>query len=284
MKRHSLSLKNVLFVGMIALILGSIFVQRACAMTDAAQEQCFFVLLPIEVRDRIAHYVDFCETDEEFVERVRNQKEVSVEHMAKFKPPMHTNSTEIIATYSIDQSKIIFLEKRDDRRKIQPRLALLDIQHDTLVKNRFADSAEYHKQLYDISRNIHGIALSHDGTMLAELQMIPHYGPKTFGTIIVGRMFYKDELMVKSGSLLNNTRCFTLSDDSNGDSYKIGFNKQGTKVLAYTIKRFLNEPNNREIVHMFFVNEEEHAALSVNSFDNYLRLNRICKSIEEQKK
>lgn len=273
-------------------------------ISDAVQAPCFFTLLSADVCNKIAYYLDFCETDQEFFERVRDQKEVPDEHIAQLSthrprienshgtaPPPTEGEAEFvsfapellkpIAAYSMDQSQIIFIEKRNYIFNIPARFAIVDIKTNTLVKNRFADSAAYQKELQEASRHIGGIALSYDGTRLAALRTIPpNHG--LIAHMRNGGMLYENGLLVGTDSTIKSTRkWFTIAEDAGGNSYKIGFNKQGTKVMTI---RTVDNFEKHEICKTFLlVTRGEHEARSINTLDAYFQTHWICKSIEYKK-
>jgi len=233
-------------------------------MADAAQKQCLFILLPVEVRNRIAYYLDFWETDEAFVERIKTQKKVSDEHMkmvdiyVRQEFLISGSKVDPIATYSIDQSKILFLLQKKDAYVAM--VSFLDIQTNTLVKNQFSD-----KEAFPPIKNL---ALSSNGTMLAQL---------------VRYMTCGDKLIVETGTVRNRSskkQEFGISEKirrlwSSGQSsrdYKIGFNKQTTKVLAYSM-------GDNEHTLFPLVPEAVHEARSTLTFDDYFACRAICKPI-----
>lgn len=268
----------------------------AMKRAHSVQEQCLLLMLPTDVLNKIAYYVDFCETDEEFVARVKNQKDVSIEHMAQLEKhrrmPIYTRLQrpkpfKPIATYSIDYSKIIFLEKRDDDCCIPAGFNVLDIKEDICTLNRLADSAEYRQYLHDMSKSIRSITLSRDGTMLAEMRTV-----MSSGRGHTERMFYKDELVVRKGPMNREAKIFTLAEDSHHNTYKIGFNKQGTKIAACSKKRvfdcrddiisfdLMSERYEDDDQSFLLVSKEEHDARTICSFQNYLQLHMICKTLK----
>lgn len=275
---------------MIVLLLFSTAVS-AMKRAEPEQAQCFFTWLPLELLNKIARYLDFCETDEECIARVKNQTAVSAEHMNQLEKHMKSAiSTSLppkpdapIATYSIDQSKIVFLQKRDIYCCIPASFGIVDIQSDTLVKNKFTESVAYHQYLQNKSGDVSAIALSFDGSMLAEARTVKASG---WGRNIE-RMFYEDELVVKISP--THQKRFTLSETSNHNEYKIGFNKQNTKIAALATKKVWNQEKKqieeREDNQLLpLVSEEEHTARSICTLPTYFRWHMICKDLQAQTK
>jgi hypothetical protein len=272
MKRYALSL---------ALLCVSI---TLVGMKRAEPEQvqgCLFALLPLELLNRIAWYLDFCETDEDFIARVKNQQQVSAEHVKRLEESKglvyEGLSQKPLAVYSIDQSKIIFLQTGPiqcvgDRVIAPTYVRMFDIHQNKLVSHRFEDSTAL-----DIATSSQGMGLSYDGALFAQVRTVT-----TSGVGNTERMFYKDELIVRISPM--HQKRFTLSENSNHNEYKIGFNKQSTKIAALAIKRVWDS-NKKTMVEQeddqsfLLVSGEEHIVRSVCNLQSYFLFHRICKSI-----
>lgn len=293
MIRNARLMLKKMALGLLFISFTMIGMKRASAPT----EQSLLTLLPVEILNRIAWYLDFCETDEEFVERVRAQKEVSDEHIRlldKHRPsvPVQNASLDslgssaltiddeegeslslrsksrnkLIATYSIDQSKIIFFEKEDDGLGIPAWLAIVDIKTNTLVKNQFAECAAYQRHLHYSSNTIHNIALSHNMVLIAELHKI-FYCERTYS---------RDSLAVRGVVAPNNSTSFIVAADGGTESYKISFNKQGTKVIT------MSKRDNAEHTLFFLVPEAEHNLRSTKKLHTYFTCKAVCKPIHKE--
>jgi len=256
--------------------------------THAAEQPpgiCYLAQLPVEVLDNIARYLEWHdrETDEAFIERTKKYGTLSPEDEQKLERHRSWESGEkqakTLTSYSVDRSKIMMLERCPGYvyyagsapcKTLEYKMTTVDLKNDMAQRNIYRAIVR-HNDLANMSKRVtHLIAISRDDTQCAQLQERRNNGVAGFydkgpGTVLVVTKLHKT----------CTVREFPLPNTFIASNYlSIGFNKQGTKLIAH--HTVLGLASYRIIP---LVPPEEDAAKNAMTFDAYLQTYLICKSL-----
>lgn len=238
-----------------------------------ANSTSFFALLPIEVRDKIAYFLDASETDEDFVARTREHGQVSDEHK-NFVSRRHDaqniklDSFSIIYAYSVDYSSVIRLARSYSTRDYITSTDIKTgiVKHENqLTRSDFFACAFY-------------IAVSRTGKFAASLRRASYGIGKAKGLSL--------DLKLVIGKAGTHTRkTFRVPGYYRG-FISIGFNKQATKVIVHARddKRWDDLSADKKPETFYYMElltkPAVHAARSVATLDAYFMRRAICKPMK----
>lgn len=237
---------------------------------------CFFAFLPVEVRNKIAYYLDACETDEAFIARTKKYGFVPREHeqlVKKYDTKLTDEKqkwSRCLYAYTIDYPKIITLARSFSRNETY--ITTTNIETGVVTyENQLSKS--------DVYGCDHCFAVSRASICVASLQQAAYKTGES-------KDFYLDLRLVvcKVGS---TRKIFRVPDYYRG-FISIGFNKQATKVIVHARdnKRWGDLPTNNRPKTFYYMESltkpEVHAAQSIETLDAYFSCRAICKPITSE--
>ena len=252
------------------------------------EEICCLALLPREIHDQIASYLTFnnIESDNEFIARTRTNGTISNEHTLlvekhenndKF-PDIATGSSSsgTLRTYSVDCSKVISLEKLCSN----PKVTIFDIQSKT--KRESTKLAELSKENMNA---ISHITFSRNGSHYAQLQMSQKRKEHVPHTYYVSLSFIQENHLIIKNIFSDEKREFLIPGYYNG-FISVGFNKQGTKIIAHAKENgywddlIPEEDKPVSFYHIILLTTpEEHEKKSKKTLVIYLKHILCCKNL-----
>lgn len=228
---------------------------------------CYLAHLPKDVQDMIAEYLPFKdrESDGEFIKRAMELYQLPAPLPLCYDlcewPGFGTGSDGCIASYLIDRSKILLVERYYDNGPI-PKVSIIDLKKKEKILQE--DLKELVKEKMS---SILYMTLSRDSKLISQL-LTTETEEYTNGRI--ERIFYRLKL------LITNRDNHEVKHVSLPDSFtKCEFNKQGTKIILLN-----NYKEMRYGIHRI-VDQKEHATKSQKTLSEYLRQYVVCKDLKK---
>lgn len=255
-------------------------------MTDSEQKICYFTVLPVELRNRIAQYLEFKdrESEEEFVQRTRTYGRLSREHARLTENVIVSHHVfgmsflGFLSTYSVDLSKIIMFERwYTNKGDNNPIATVIDISRNAAQQN--IQFAPLIKMDY---RQILCIAFSRDATYFAELEKY-----RVVKSTIEEHNSWAHRLVVQKVSQPSLMQKFDISNHFD-NFVSIGFNKQGTEIIVHATTDMRYTGLDKFPISFYekisVSTQKEHEEKSVKTFDEFLRQHQICKPLTPKEK
>jgi len=244
-----------------------------------SENVCHLAHLPAEIHAHIALYLTFpnSESDEEFIARSRASENITQEHREILEKHEQGNyrwgggSLGIIRTYSVDDSKIISLEKVAEN----PRVTIFDTHNKTE-----RESVHLATLFKEDMLGIKHIAFSRNGTRCAQLQA---------QEIEVNWLKEWQHWIIIKNILSDEIQQFLIP--ANYENFiSIGFNKQGTKIIVHAKEDLfwndfiLGKSKSKSIYHIVpLTTPEEHKEKNEQTLEAYLRCMACCKDLTKSK-